>query len=617
MLVVMSAKGESTAQPHVLIVRKELERLLPDPMDTITPIVPAPGDEKGWDAALKELRRIEKTTPGKGWRFSDRKPGGGVGMLACRFDVPIQWMDVEAAMIRAMRNAGYTAATSRMIAAHEQGKSISESGDGVGKSTKGHKPGDIIAGHMELLTRTSKMGCYSWNIPAGPVKYGGSCPGANMLFDTKGIGLPGTDPLSGVRAMAALRRSKNRALAQYAKEVPLDQKDALQRFICNGCYALKGSYGNPSTILSMTWKKVWLKKFALPTGQFRSIMVQAITMSRRKVTKERKKAKTPEKLAAIPHPDYFRIHDAGDFWSSAYLNEWFEICRMLPDVHFWAPTRIWTATSTAKWLERMVANDAIPKNLSLRPSGLFFDAPEPQVPGLDGGTSSNSITFNVRSGRIRLDIHATGEETWGCPAYLPEVIGGGAAKTTLTDKQILEAKGKRVFGAKGFQIEGRRNAYVMHVMPALKKYEGTFKAKEIKGKTIEELDAKLDRVLAQLAGVIQENPTVPKQAYAMYPKIDDATLERKDYVFYDALYDKKAKRFIIDPETGRPMRATRENMKAHPSAIVLKSQAYQAAGSCSVARDPHKAAECRVCWGTSAGKRKKTMKRLPVVYGKH
>src|SRR6516162_9609523 len=37
----------------------------------------------------------------------------------------------------------------------------------------------------------------------------------------------------------------------------------------------------------------------------------------------------------------FRIHDSGDFFSAAYANAWYEVCRQLPDIRFWAPTRAW------------------------------------------------------------------------------------------------------------------------------------------------------------------------------------------------------------------------------------------------------------------------------------
>jgi hypothetical protein len=603
----MAAKAENTAQPHVLVTRKEIEKLLPDPMSTLNLVVPPAGDEQGWASLLAEMRRVPEKDFGADWRLTD-KTSGGVGLMGWQFSRPVYTADVDLAMYTAMKGAGYTARTSKLVESWEKGVANMK-GDEVGVNPKGHKDTDIVLGRASMLTNTSKMGCYSWNLPAGPTKYKGTCPGAAMLFDTSGLGLLGKDPLANLKRLAAVRRHTAIADEAFIASIPKTQTEAVRRFICNGCYALKGQYGNPSNIVNMGWKKKWLQGYALPTGQFVSIMVQAITMASRKTAYDQQRATTPELRAAIPHPAYFRIHDAGDFWSNEYMAAWFEVCERLPHMHFWAPTRIWTAAGTAGWLERMIAQGKLPKNLCLRPSGLFFDAPEPQIPGLDGGTSSNTITFNTKTGRIRLNISDTGEGTWGCPAYLPEVIGGGAGVQVKTAKQMLEDKGKLHF--EKFNIEGKQNAYKMTVKPYGKR------TRTYKGKDIDELERKIDRLIRKLPKANPVSNEPEQQAYAMYPKIDDATLERKDLVFYDALYDPQGQHFIVDPKTGRPMKANKTTLRQHKGAIVMKAQAYQAAGACPVARDPYHAAECRVCWGTSQDKRRAAMKRLPVVYGKH
>jgi len=38
---------------------------------------------------------------------------------------------------------------------------------------------------------------------------------------------------------------------------------------------------------------------------------------------------------------YFRIHESGDFYSQTYLEKWFSICRLFPDIKFLAYTQMY------------------------------------------------------------------------------------------------------------------------------------------------------------------------------------------------------------------------------------------------------------------------------------
>lgn len=557
-----SIKAEGTAQKHVLLVRGEIEKLLPNPMDTISPVVPK--TDKQW----RELERIKPRE--SGWRYSRK-----AGQLCVQFENPILWDDVQQAFYDGLVKGG--AHDSPFITKWDKKRAADKSaeGDSVGENTTGHKKGDVIVGTTRLLTKTSKMGCYSWNLPAGPLKYNGCCPGANMAFSIKGMKADGyrkykEDELSELERMAHAVHASTQMASGYQSAIPTDPEEIKRKFICNGCYAMKGAYGNPSVITIMQWRYRWLRGFAIPSGQFVDAMVTAITMARAHSRKELKrvaKKGDPRKLAAVPHPDYFRIHDSGDMYTPEYFEQWLAVCKhkKMRDVHFWAPSRIWTSISMAEDLQHLIDTKKIPTNLCLRPSGLFFDGPEPHVPGLSGGTSSSGITFKVRrDGKVSLDITSTGPNTWGCPAYLPEVVGGGALEKLYKPPKEKKAPKKNP---------------CCRMNPA--------------------------------------RQSLDMESYAMFPDVDDATPEEGDKVFYDAMYDKKKKRFIVDPATGRPMVANKTNIKKHPNATVEKSQAFQAAGSCTVARDPKHAAECRVCWGTSGHKRSRFMKSLPVVYGKH
>jgi len=538
----MSKEAENTAQKHVLWTRPFIERaeILPDTYLAHAKAVP------GSDAEWKAIKRIAETP--RGWRY--HRVGGG--LLGFRFDQPVLWRDMD--------NIAYEARKDRKGASENAfiKKYLADSGEL-------HKPTSVIVRNCALLTRTTKMGCYSWNLPAGPPRFGGCCPGSAIGFDAERMELE-KGALDSLKILSGIRRLRVAAAKEYVDSLPMAPGEAKERFICNGCYALKGSYGNPSIILVMQWRKMWTD-YAVKTGTFIPVMKAAIRMAQDVSRRARSRTSDPNKLAVIPHPDFFRIHDSGDFFSREYLGMWLEIVRSMKDIHFWAPTRIWTSSSGARLLEEVVRKGKFPKNLAIRPSGIFFDAPEPSVAGMSGGTSSNTISFDIKKGKIQVQISDTGPETWACPAYLPSVIGGGARA----------------------KIQGKRET------PDIRE-EGV---------------------------KIKDNPaqTYPL-SYPMYPTdVDIATLP-KDGVFYDAIVDVREKRFVLDPH-GRPMSASKTNMgkvqRENPGKVygTAKTQAYEAAGCCAIAIDMNKKTECRVCWGVTGGKRDQRVVRLPVVYGKH
>jgi hypothetical protein len=258
-------------------------------------------------------------------------------------------------------------------------------------------------GKLKLVSETSKMGCHSFNLPPGPVYQGGTCPASQLGF----------------------MYETDEELAEAQKTKTVDTQIVVPDFICNGCYALKAAYGNPSMVFMMTLRLLLTQKW-IRSGEFSGILTDAITRAR-KLSRRRLKRTPADKSWTIPHPDYFRIHDAGDFFSPAYTRAWFEVCRALPDMHFWSPTRMWATKKQAS----TVFSQGIPQNLALRPSALHFGEPAPDVwyagsrrahmpglapelhaPGLSAGSGSGP---NPKHG------------DWPCPAYEhPERGGGGA-----------------------------------------------------------------------------------------------------------------------------------------------------------------------------------------------
>jgi hypothetical protein len=511
-----------------------------------------------------------------GWKFSLVR-GGLVGTL---FDRYMTYGDIR----RAMRQA--------------KTQTISEAA----------AEDAVFLMQVGLLTNTSKMGCFSWNLPAGPEAHGGTCPGAQLAFYLDPEGKDKSDAIA-----IAIERSKSHAAEQLRAEVP-DAKEAVQRFICNGCYAMKNCYGTPSMVTIMEWRRAWLMGWAMPRRMFVPTMVGIIRMSQIASKKKMRRAGSdPFALAEATHPDYFRIHDAGDMINEEYLDSWIEICERMPAINFWAPTRIWAHGQMAVVLEDRIRRGKIPKNLALRPSGLFFDSPAPQIPGVSGGSSSNVVSFRVDRGKIKTSIKGAVGESWVCPAYLPTTIGGGALPSVMTvakaAKPLSEDRKNRLLAVMEPFVEIPKKGTVFDkVKGAAKKLKAEDKQKVIEYATM---------LMAEQNGQTGRSSNPAQQAFAMYPPYDAATPASKNDVFYDGVYNPRKKAFVINPNTGRPVHATEKTLSEHPGTIAVKVQEFQAAGACTVARDPNHASACRVCWGTTNDRRDGNMKSLPIVYGKH
>jgi hypothetical protein len=99
-------------------------------------------------------------------------------------------------------------------------------------------------------------------------------------------------------------------------------------------------------------------------------------------------------VAAIrkSHCTYFRVHDSGDMFSVAYAACWLEVCRQLPEVRFWIPTRAWQQPSGPLPVFDPLLNTlrqlaALP-NVTVRPSTLNFGDQAPAVAGLHAGSTA-------------------------------------------------------------------------------------------------------------------------------------------------------------------------------------------------------------------------------------
>lgn len=127
---------------------------------------------------------------------------------------------------------------------------------------------------------------------------------------------------------------------------------AVKNSVCEGCYAMVGNYRNPSV------KIAHKRRYAgLTHPKWVDAMVHLIGTRCGKL--------------GVP---FFRWHDSGDIQSLAHLERIVEVCRRLPDIQFWIPTR-----ERATVLEYLEA-DSFPENLTVRLSATLLDQFPTNVP---------------------------------------------------------------------------------------------------------------------------------------------------------------------------------------------------------------------------------------------
>lgn len=261
---------------------------------------------------------------------------------------------------------------------------------------------------VPLLTETAKMAAYSFSLPAGIPAIQGSCPASNLRLDeaeerTEAAGFEGSEDVE-----ANFRRRP-----PGAKSVSPEEIEGI--YICDACYAGKSSYAMYDNVhVSQRIRFLWVQK-AVKRGTFADEMTDALIM-----------ALGTGRTKSEINPDFFRLHDSGDFFSPEYLYGWFQVCEnirsQLPRVRFWAPTRIWGDPDFEE------AFDDIPENLSLRPSSLFYGIPAPKF-----RSQHEFVAAGTTSCPRRMKGH------WDCPAYQSGVLDsceGVGCRTCWTKPQV-------------------------------------------------------------------------------------------------------------------------------------------------------------------------------------
>jgi len=294
-----------------------------------------------------------------------------------------------------------------------------------------------------LLTITSKMTCPSFSLLAGPTTEGGTCVAAN------------TGKKGGKRTPG-------------------------KTYICDGCYSLEGAYIYPNVAISQVTRQVWVLQQLTkdPTGVLLGQQLAAALSDyaghgtlkgsskgmAERITQElgiwdgdkiivpvfipafgerRWMPCFPTELPAQQFgvPDtrawfkrrgvadgevvgFFRIHDSGDLtvgnnpllWTG-YINAWIEAARLLPNVIFWCPTRLWVLPKINKQLQAQIKS--VP-NLIVRPSALNVMGRAPVKEGLANGTTVAWVEKTKKGEpKVFQQTHdENGEPCYNCPVYL-------------------------------------------------------------------------------------------------------------------------------------------------------------------------------------------------------
>jgi hypothetical protein len=144
--------------------------------------------------------------------------------------------------------------------------------------------------------------------------------------------------------------------------------------ICDSCYASKGCYRYSSTQNAQRARFAWTVE-CMRTPYGRSAWVEHMVDSIRETGCE-----------------YFRVHDSGDMFNAMYAECWLQVCRAMPEVRFWIPTRAWQQPSGPLPIFdpllnvlRQLAN--LP-NVTVRPSALNFGDYAPVISGLHAGSTA-------------------------------------------------------------------------------------------------------------------------------------------------------------------------------------------------------------------------------------
>lgn len=234
---------------------------------------------------------------------------------------------------------------------------------------------------LSLWGLAGKMGCPTWDLPAGAGAVGGACPGAQSA------------------QTVILKESREKALDKgnlrvtvpgepgkkpgWGEIVPVKIEDT----ICGSCYAYVGQYSQPN-VQAREIATFWWVKSVLDNNresEFHDVVVRSILTN--------SYPKTPYEFnGGMLKP--VRIHSSGDFFSREYLRAWVnvanEVYKIDKTIRFWAPTRMWVLPNWKRYFEEELSQ-LEGNNLMVRASAYHFNDAAPGRLHPDNAVGSCSI----------------------------------------------------------------------------------------------------------------------------------------------------------------------------------------------------------------------------------
>lgn len=230
----------------------------------------------------------------------------------------------------------------------------------------------------------AKMGCPSWDLPAGAVQLGGTCVGAGAGQTTLSDAT-----LNDFKPVVL----KSLQAATTAGEAGYPERIDVANAICQSCYANANNFAYADNQFGMVLRYWWTATM-LKTEQGRAAWIE--TMVRALVAEVETKTwplETHSASSSVPLTECaeggvsfrpFRLHSSGDFFSPEYADAWLDVIRdprvQALKIIFWAPTRSWVSPGFQRKWAKAYADGRFPSNLTLRPSGYHFGEQSPKLP---------------------------------------------------------------------------------------------------------------------------------------------------------------------------------------------------------------------------------------------
>lgn len=278
---------------------------------------------------------------------------------------------------------------------------------------------------VALWGKAGKMGCPTWDLPAGGLLVDGTCPGADNA--------------------QAIVPARNRADRMRHAPPGASGKPHIDigKTICSYCYAFEGNY---PTILPQTGEilRHWWSRQAVKDGSFADVVMRGLALTGHWPSADlvRKASGGTFNYRGGPLMPV-RIHSAGDFFSVEYARAWVEVANLCDKlerrIRFWAPTRTWEAWGDETWrkiLSGLSSNaDAEGPNLIVRASAYHVDDASPGRLHPDNAKGSTSVWRDHNARRKwqagKLVVLKSGQDRrfdYDCPIYTGEESTCGGAK---------------------------------------------------------------------------------------------------------------------------------------------------------------------------------------------